>query len=212
MNISVIKFLGLTIAFSLFALFTYIFRKYFSRKNSKILLIIVAIIIIIGAELLFIRLKYSISFNSLEEAFNSEISNGKIVEIIEKDDIGLILYKEGKDTTLHINQYRKDKNNNWFIEYNPFQLFNNCQTYSFRNHYRVCKYYNENSNVMILLINFHENDKNEKVTISDSLNSKFVDFTEKIGDNNGWRSLYVVLDNIDENYYLNIEDEKVYLR
>ena len=131
MNISVIKFLGLTIVFSLFALFTYIFRKYFSRKNSKILLIIVAIIIIIGAELLFIRLKYSIAFNSLEEAFNSEISNGKIVEIIEKDDIGLILYKEGKDTTLHINQYRKDKNNNWFIEYNPFQLFNNWQTYSF---------------------------------------------------------------------------------
>ena len=60
--------------------------------------------------------------------------------------------------------------------------------------------------------NYYEKENSDVVEISDSVGSVFVDITEKVGNNNGWKSIYAVLENMYENYYLNIDDEKIYLK
>ena len=212
MNLKVIEAIFYIIILGLIFLSCFIYHKHYLKKVNKVLLICSVVLLVLVIEFSFFIIKGSMKFDSLAEAFNSEISNGKIVEIIEKDDFGLIFYKEGNDTTLHIKTYKKDENDEWLIENNLLQLFNNCQTYSLGNYYSICHFNNDSSNVMVLLIDYYEKENSDVVEMSDSIGSVFVDITEKIGNNNGWKHIYVVLENIDENYYLNIDDEKIYLK
>ncbi len=171
-----------------------------SKKNTLNIIAIVISVLVLVSLLNSDFEKKLVRYDSPEEAFQQVTTDSSITKILKTDNSAFILYKSGSDNSY---MYLDNVNGKWKI---PFKNDNYASTHlGVGGILSIYKETSTNNYYVALIVNTNDDE------IIDSKNQVFEECNTRQSFA-FFRYFVAFIEDVDENYYININNQKIYLK
>lgn len=203
MNFYSLRFiLAVIVIITVIIICRYSLKNYDKRTN---IIVITIISVLIGITNIVPIEKVFLKFNTLEEAFNYSYPNYDIVKVKNGENYSFIIYRD-KSNQNYVTYFTKDKNK-WLLT-NPYGFKSKIRTYLDSN---TTIKYTIIPKINIAYIEVMYLGEELIYNISDQRNTSFEKVSEGILNEMAYYQFENIIENIDKDYYLVINDNRIYL-